>query len=185
MSVNSAAGRAPAAGASTAKWIASTIVALVAWGVAYSQLAAFSDWVVASTHVDPKSHLGEAVGFFAYDMPKVLMLLALVVFAMGVVRSFFSPEKTKALLAGRREGVGNVLAAVARHRHPVLLLLRRPAVHRFRQRRRAAGRHLLVPDLRTDGERGGARASVRAGRLESGADLSRLRPRGRHRRPAG
>ena len=111
LSINSVAERAPAAGASTTKWIASTIVALVAWGVVYSQLAAFSDWVVASTHIDPKSHLGEAVGFFVYDMPKVLMLLALVVFGMGVVRSFFSPEKTKALLAGRREGVGNVLAA--------------------------------------------------------------------------
>jgi uncharacterized protein len=39
------------------------------------------------------------------------MLLTLVVFAMGVVRSFFSPEKTRALLAGKREGIGNVLAA--------------------------------------------------------------------------
>ena len=39
------------------------------------------------------------------------MLLTLVVFGMGVVRSFFSPEKTRALLAGKREGVGNVLAA--------------------------------------------------------------------------
>jgi hypothetical protein len=111
MSINSATERAPGARASTAKWIAWTIVALVAWAVVYSQLVAFSDWVVASTQVDPESHLGEAVGFFAYDMPKVLMLLALVVFGMGVVRSFFSPEKTKALLAGKREGVGNVLAA--------------------------------------------------------------------------
>ena len=81
------------------------------WGVVYSQLVPFSDWVVASTGVDPKSHLGEAVSFFAYDTPKVLMLLTLVVFGMGVVRSFFSPEKTRALLAGKREGIGNVLAA--------------------------------------------------------------------------
>ncbi len=110
MSVNSASERAPG-GASTATWIGSTIAALAAWGIVYSQLSAFSDWVVASTRVDPKSHLGEAVAFFAYDMPKVLMLLALVVFGMGMVRSFFSPERTKALLAGRREGVGNVLAA--------------------------------------------------------------------------
>jgi uncharacterized membrane protein YraQ (UPF0718 family) len=109
MSIDSLSERAT--GASTAKWIGWTIVALVAWGAVYSQLVAFSDWVVASTQVDPKSHLGEAVAFFAYDMPKVLMLLALVVFGMGVVRSFFSPEKTKALLAGKREGVGNVLAA--------------------------------------------------------------------------
>lgn len=40
-----------------------------------------------------------------------MMLLALIVFAMGVVRSFFSPERTRELLAGKREGVGNVLAA--------------------------------------------------------------------------
>jgi len=39
------------------------------------------------------------------------MLLTLVVFAMGIVRSFFSPERTRALLAGRREGFGNVAAA--------------------------------------------------------------------------
>ena len=51
------------------------------------------------------------MAFFAYDTPKVLLLLVLVVFAMGVVRSFFSPEHTRRLLAGRREGVGNVLAA--------------------------------------------------------------------------
>ena len=39
------------------------------------------------------------------------MLLTLVVFGMGVIRSFFSPERTRALLAGRREGFGNVAAA--------------------------------------------------------------------------
>ena len=53
----------------------------------------------------------EAVAFFAYDTPKVLLLLTLVVFAMGVVRSFFSPERTRSLLAGRHEGAGNILAA--------------------------------------------------------------------------
>jgi uncharacterized membrane protein YraQ (UPF0718 family) len=40
-----------------------------------------------------------------------MMLLTLVVFAMGIVRSFFSPEKTRAFLSGRREGAGNMLAA--------------------------------------------------------------------------
>ena len=99
------------AGPSTAKWIGWTAVALAAWAVVYSQLVPFADWVVAATHVDPNSHLGEALAFFAYDTPKVLMLLTLIVFGMGVVRSFFSPEKTRAMLAGKREGVGNVLAA--------------------------------------------------------------------------
>jgi uncharacterized membrane protein YraQ (UPF0718 family) len=111
VSLNSVTERAPGTGPSTAKWIGWTVAALALWGVVYSQLIPFSDWVVASTRVDPNSHLGEAISFFAYDTPKVLMLLTLVVFGMGVVRSFFSPEKTRALLAGKREGVGNVLAA--------------------------------------------------------------------------
>jgi uncharacterized membrane protein YraQ (UPF0718 family) len=111
MSLNSITDHARGAGPSTAKWIGWTIAALIVWGTVYSQLVPFSDWVVASTRVDPSSHLGEAINFFAYDTPKVLLLLTLIVFGMGVVRSFFSPEKTRAVLAGRREGVGNVLAA--------------------------------------------------------------------------
>jgi hypothetical protein len=111
MSLNSVTELVPDTGTSTVKWIGWTVAALIIWGIVYSQLVPFSDWVVASTHVDPNSHLGEAISFFAYDTPKVLMLLTLVVFGMGIVRSFFSPEKTRALLAGKREGVGNVLAA--------------------------------------------------------------------------
>ena len=111
MSLSSASERTPNAGHSTAKWVGATAAALTTWGIVYSQLVPFADTVVASVPVDPNSHLGEAVRFFAYDTPKVLMLLTLVVFGMGVVRSFFSPEKTRALLAGKREGIGNVLAA--------------------------------------------------------------------------
>lgn len=57
------------------------------------------------------SALASSIEFFLYDTPKVLMLLALVVFAMGVVRTFFSPEHTRAMLAGKREGLGNIAAA--------------------------------------------------------------------------
>jgi hypothetical protein len=49
--------------------------------------------------------------FFFYDTPKVLMLLAGIVFAMGMVNSYFTPERTRALLAGRSEGIANVMAA--------------------------------------------------------------------------
>jgi uncharacterized membrane protein YraQ (UPF0718 family) len=111
MSIHTADGHLPGQRASSVKWIGTTLLVIVVWGVVYSQLVPFSEWVVASLPVDPKSHLGEAISFFAYDTPKVLMLLTLVVFGMGFVRSFFSPEKTRALLAGKREGVGNVLAA--------------------------------------------------------------------------
>jgi uncharacterized membrane protein YraQ (UPF0718 family) len=52
-----------------------------------------------------------AVEFFIYDSVKVLLLLVLVVFGVGLVRSFFSPQRTRALLSGRREATGNVAAA--------------------------------------------------------------------------
>jgi uncharacterized membrane protein YraQ (UPF0718 family) len=97
---------------SSGRVIAATIVCVIAWVAVYSQLEPFSDWVVSLLPIEAKSHLGEAIRFFVYDTPKVLMLLTIIVFAMGVVRSFFSPEKTRALLAGRREGIGNVLASM-------------------------------------------------------------------------
>ncbi|WP_235641586.1 permease [Humidesulfovibrio mexicanus] len=62
--------------------------------------------------LDPASHLGASVEFFFYDTPKVLMLLALVVFGVGILRSFFTPERTRRILAGRSEAVGNVMAAL-------------------------------------------------------------------------
>ena len=49
--------------------------------------------------------------FFLYDTPKVLMLLTGVVFVMGMINSYFTLEHTRALLAGRSEGVANVMAA--------------------------------------------------------------------------
>lgn len=95
----------------TWQWLAGLGLALVAWGLVYSQLIPASEWLVSLLPVDRTSHLGEALAFFFYDTPKVLLLLTLIVFAMGVVRSYFSPEKTRALLAGKREGLGNVMAA--------------------------------------------------------------------------
>lgn len=88
-----------------------TVAALALWIVLYSWLVPFSEWVTALLPLEPGGRLEESVRFFAYDTPKVLLLLTLVVFVMGVVRSFFSPEHTRALLAGRREGVGNLAAA--------------------------------------------------------------------------
>jgi uncharacterized membrane protein YraQ (UPF0718 family) len=88
-----------------------TVLAIALWFVVYWQLEPFSNWAVAHLPVTRGSHLEEALTFFIFDTPKVLMLLALVVFAMGMVRSFFSPERTRAFLAGKREGLGNIAAA--------------------------------------------------------------------------
>lgn len=92
-------------------WHLGVVAFAVVWWVVYHQLIPFSEWVTALFPVDRHSHTGEAIAFFFYDVPKVMMLLALIVFAMGVVRSWFSPEKTRALLSGKREGVGNVMSA--------------------------------------------------------------------------
>jgi len=96
---------------SSARWIGLTAAAVALWFVVYRQLVPFSEWVTARLGIERGTHLEESIRFFVYDTPKVLLLLTLVVFAMGVVRSYFSPERTRALLAGKAEGVGNVAAA--------------------------------------------------------------------------
>lgn len=92
-------------------WHVGVAVALAVWVVLYRALIPLSEALTALAPVDRHSHSGEALAFFLYDVPKVFLLLTLIVFAMGVVRSYFSPEKTRAALAGRREGVGNAMAA--------------------------------------------------------------------------
>ncbi len=62
--------------------------------------------------LDPASALGASVEFFLYDTPKVLLLLVAVVFGVGVLRSFFTPARTRKLLAGKRTALGNALAAL-------------------------------------------------------------------------
>jgi uncharacterized membrane protein YraQ (UPF0718 family) len=95
-----------------ARVCAGLAVALVAWIGAYAATQPLSAWVTFRLiGLAPTSHLGQSVAFFLYDAPKVLLLLTLVVFVIGIVRSFFTPERTRAILAGKRESAGNVLAA--------------------------------------------------------------------------
>jgi len=92
-------------------WILGLLVGAVLWVLAYSQLTNFADAMIGLFGLSHGNHLGEAVHFFFYDTPKVLLLLTAIVFLMGVIQTFFSPERTRALLSGKRVGVGNVLAA--------------------------------------------------------------------------
>ncbi len=86
-------------------------LAAALWWMLYQALVPASEWLVARLPVDRTSDLGGALQFFFYDTPKVLLLLTGVVFVMGMVNSYFTPERTRALLAGRSEGVANVMAA--------------------------------------------------------------------------
>ena len=96
----------------TALWLAGTAVFTVIWFAAYARLPDFADFIVSLTPWDRTTHTGEAIHFFFYDTPKVLLLLIGIVFFMGIIQTFFAPEKTRALLAGRRLGVGNTMAAL-------------------------------------------------------------------------
>lgn len=91
------------------------VLFVAGWFLLYGQLEPATDAAMrrlaAATAMAPDSHLYSALGFFLFEVPKVLMLLALIVFIVGVVQTFFTPEKTRALLSGRRQGVGNAMAS--------------------------------------------------------------------------
>ena len=61
--------------------------------------------------LDPASQLGQAVAFFLYDVPKVMLLLTGVVTLVSFLRSFVAPERVRSALAGRNAVVGTVAAA--------------------------------------------------------------------------
>ncbi|MBI4754014.1 MAG: permease [Betaproteobacteria bacterium] len=88
-----------------------TLAFLAAWFALYASLTPIADGLVGLLSLERGSHFAESVHFFIFDTPKVLLLLTLIVFLMGVIQTFFSPERTRALLAGKREGVGNAMAA--------------------------------------------------------------------------
>jgi len=86
---------------------------LYLWWIIYHTLPTLSSWLTYSLFpIETGSHLGSSVEFFFYDTPKVMMLLFLVVFGVGIIRSFFTPEKTRAFLSGKSEFAGNILAAL-------------------------------------------------------------------------
>lgn len=71
------------------------------------------DWLVYGLlGLSAQSHLAAALNFFIYDTVKIFFLLAVIIFAVAIIRSFFPPEQTKQILSKFPELVGNVLAAL-------------------------------------------------------------------------
>lgn len=86
--------------------------ASITWFATYAILPSAADFLAYGLlGLDRASQFGVSVGFFLYDVPKILLLLTGIVFIVGLIRSFFTPEQTRRALGGRREGVGNVMAA--------------------------------------------------------------------------
>lgn len=83
------------------------------WIIAYIYLQEISDFLVYRVfQLNPEKHLTEALRFFIFEVPKVLMLLVLIIFLVGIIRTFFSPEKTRKALEGKPLIVGNILASL-------------------------------------------------------------------------
>jgi uncharacterized protein len=82
------------------------------WLILYNLIQPLADWLAYGLlGLSPESHLGSSLAFFFYDVPKIILLLGGMIFGITLLRSFFSAEQTRAWLGGKREGVGNILAA--------------------------------------------------------------------------
>ena len=78
----------------------------------YFSLERGADFIVYSVlSMERNSSFAEALRFFIYDTPKVLLLLTVIVFAVGIIRSYFSPEKTRKALEGKPLFLGNIMAS--------------------------------------------------------------------------
>lgn len=83
------------------------------WLFIYNNLQNISDFIVYDIiGMTKDAHLTESLRFFIFEVPKVLLLLILIIFGVGVLRTFFTPEKTKKTLEGKSLFTGNILAAL-------------------------------------------------------------------------
>ena len=87
------------------------LLLLPIWYLVYHNLPAITDWLIYSVFGMTKgSHLAEALWFFIYEFPKVILLLTLIIFVVGIIRTFFTPEKTRKALEGKKTFTGNLMA---------------------------------------------------------------------------
>jgi uncharacterized protein len=87
-------------------------VAGLLWLIVYRVNGPVWDWLLYTVAgLDPAARPTEALRFFLYDTVKIALLLVLIIFTVTLLRSYMSVERTRALLGGKREGLGNVMAA--------------------------------------------------------------------------
>lgn len=86
---------------------------LPVWYLIYYNLQPVTNWIIDSViGMQKGDHLTEAIRFFIFEVPKVLMLLALIIFVVGIIRTYFSAERTRKMLEGKSTFTGNVLASM-------------------------------------------------------------------------
>jgi uncharacterized membrane protein YraQ (UPF0718 family) len=88
------------------------VVLLPVWYIVYHYLQPVTNWLIDSVFGLTKgAHLTEAFRFFVFEFPKVMMLLTLIIFFVGIIRTYFTPERTRKALEGKKTFTGNVMAA--------------------------------------------------------------------------
>ena len=91
-------------------WI--PLVLLPIWFMIYHNLQPMTDWLIYSVLGMTKgAHLTEALWFFVFEFPKVILLLTLIIFFVGIIRTYFTPERTRKALEGKKTFTGNIMAA--------------------------------------------------------------------------
>lgn len=93
-------------------WFLPTLL-IPLWILLYWNLNPISDFVINDIIRLPQGkHLTETLRFFIYEVPKVMLLLVLIIFLVGILRSYFTTEKTRSVLEGKSLFTGNVLASL-------------------------------------------------------------------------
>lgn len=88
-------------------------IGVIAWFALYHYLQPLTNLLIDNVlGLQPDTHLTETLRFFIFEVPKVLMLLVLIIFFVGIIRTWFTPEKTRKALEGKSLFTGNVLAAL-------------------------------------------------------------------------
>lgn len=83
------------------------------WVLIYFNLQNVTDWFIDRVLKLPQGeHLTETLRFFIFEVPKVLLLLVLIIFAVGIIRSFFTADRTRKALEGKSLFAGNVMASM-------------------------------------------------------------------------
>jgi len=95
------------------KKIFQIVLGIAIWYTLYHNLQFLTDFIIDNLFGMQKGlHFTETLRFFIFEVPKVLMLLILIVFFVGIIRTYFTPEKTRKILEGKSLFTGNVMAAL-------------------------------------------------------------------------
>lgn len=98
------------------KWNKKIVIPLVllpVWFIIYHYLQPMTDWLIDTVfNMEKGTRITESLRFFIFEVPKVMMLLTLIIFFVGIIRSYFSPERVRSIIKGKSEFTGHILAGL-------------------------------------------------------------------------